>query len=284
MNEYGRVRHIALRHARTAFAGQARLDAACPGLNYHAVPYFAQSVDDYDCFAGLLGDADILWLDDAPGLTPDAIYVRDAAVMSPRGAILCNMGKPERSAEPDIHRHAFEAAGITVAGAITGDGRLEGGDVVWFDAATLAVAEGYRTNPEGIRQLADLVGPDVHVEVVPLPHYKGPADVFHLMSVISPLDHNLALVHSPLMPVRFRSWLLDRGITLVEVAPAEFETLGCNVLALGPRDCLVAEGCPETAARLAAAGCRVTTYPSAEISAKGEGGPTCLTRPLLRDI
>lgn len=283
MNEYGRIRRIALRHARAAFASQARLDAHCPGLNYHTVPDYGKAVGDYDRFAGTFGEAEILWLDAAEGLTPDAIYVRDAAVMSPRGAILCNMGKPERSGEPEVHRRAFEAAGITVAGEITGDGRLEGGDVAWFDDRTLAVAEGYRTNPEGIRQLAELVGPEVHVEVVPLPHYKGPSDVFHLMSVISPLDRDLALVYSPLMPVRFRNWLLDRGIGLVECAPAEFEILGCNVLALGPRDCLVAENCPETAGRLEAAGCRVRTYPSDEISARGEGGPTCLTRPLLRD-
>lgn len=283
MNEYGRIRRLALRHARIAFADQARLDASCPDLNYHSVPDFHRAVDDYDRFAEVFAEADILWLGAADGLTPDAVYVRDAAVMSPRGAILSNMGKPARSSEPLLHRSAFEAAGIPVAGEIGGDGRLEGGDVVWFDDRTLAAAEGYRTNPEGIRQLQALVGPDVHVEVVPLPHYRGPSDVFHLMSVISPLDRDLALVHSPLMPVRFRDWLLDRGIGLVECAPAEFEVLGCNVLALGPRDCLAAEGCPETAARLRAAGCRVRFYPSDEISAKGEGGPTCLTRPLQRD-
>lgn len=283
MNEYGRIRRLALRHARTAFANQARLNALCPGLNYHSVPDFDRAAADYDRFAAHFADADILWLDAADGLTPDAVYVRDAAVMSPRGAILCNMGKPARSGEPAVHREAFEAAGIPVAGEIGGDGRLEGGDVVWFDDRTLAVAEGYRTNPEGIRQLQALVGSAVHVEVVPLPHYRGPSDVFHLMSVISPLDRDLALVYLPLMPVRFRTWLLGRGIGLVECALAEFEVLGCNVLALGPRNCLVAEGCPETAARLKAAGCRVRTYPSNEISARGEGGPTCLTRPLLRD-
>ncbi len=119
--------------------------------------------------------------------------------------------------------------------------------------------------------------------VVPLPHYKGPDDVFHLMSIISPLDHDLALVHSPLMPVPFRDWLLARGIRRVEVAEAEFETLGCNALALAPRRCLMVEGNPETRARLEAAGCEVLTYDGAEISMKGAGGPTCLTRPLARD-
>lgn len=282
MNEYGRIEQLALRHARTAFYSQSRLDECCPGLNYHAVPDFDHSVADYDRFAGFFADAEILWLEEAEGLTPDAIYVRDAAIMSPGGAILCNMGKPERRAEPGLHRAAFRRAGIDVLGEITGEGYLEGGDLIWLDAQTCAVAEGYRTNPEGIRQLQQLLGADVHVEVVPLPHYKGPSDVFHLMSVISPLDRDLALVHSPLMPVRFRNWLLSRGIGLVEVSPDEFETIGCNVLALGPRHCLMAAGCGKTQSRLEAAGCRVETYPADEISRKGEGGPTCLTRPLRR--
>ena len=117
---------------------------------------------------------------------------------------------------------------------------------------------------------------------VPLPHYRGPDDVFHLMSIISPLDADLALVHSPLMPVPFREWLLARGIGLVEVFEDELDTLGCNVLALGPRRCLMAEGNPETRRRLEAAGCEVLTYDATEISLKGQGGPTCLTRPLVR--
>lgn len=282
MNEYGDIRRLALRHARTAFRSQAELERDCPGLNYHAVPDHAQALADYDRFAGFFDEADILWLDDAPALTADAIYVRDAAIPSPRGMILCNMGKPERRGEPAIHGKAFEAAGMKVLGAIEGDGYLEGGDFIWLDERTCAVAEGYRTNPEGIRQLKALLGDGVHVEVVPLPHYLGPSDVFHLMSIISPLDADLALVHSPLMPVRFRNWLLERGMRLVEVAEEEFTNLGCNVLALGPSRCLMASGCPETAARLRSAGCEVLTYPADEISRKGEGGPTCLTRPIER--
>jgi len=284
VNEYGRITHLALRHARTAFRDQTQLESCCPRLNYHAVPDFEQAVVDYDRFAGHFAGSEILWLEDSADLTPDAVYVRDAAVLSPKGAILCNMGKAERQPEPAVHGKAFSGAGIPVLGAISGDGRLEGGDLIWLDAETCAVAEGYRTNPEGIRQLRNLLGGDVHVEVVPLPHYKGPADVFHLMSVISPLDRDLALVHSPLMPVRFRNWLLARDIELIEVAPEDFERLGCNVLALGPRHCLMAEGCGKTADRLKLAGCSVETYPSEEISRKGEGGPTCLTRPLRRQV
>jgi len=177
---------------------------------------------------------------------------------------------------------AFESLGLPLAGRIEGAGRLEGGDLVWFDATTCAVAQGYRTNEEGIAQLKTLLGPGVEVVTVPLPHYRGPDDVFHLMSIISPLDADLALVHSPLMPVPFREWLLARGIELVEVAEDELDTLGCNVLALGPRRCLMAEGNPKTRARLESAGCEVLTYDATEISLKGQGGPTCLTRPLVR--
>jgi len=177
----------------------------------------------------------------------------------------------------------FEARAIPVAGAIGGSGLLEGGDFIWLDEHTCAVASGYRTNAEGIRQLSALLGPRVQVEVVALPHHRGPDECLHLMSVISPLDADLALVFSPLMPVTFREWLLERGIDLVEVPDNEFDPfMGCNVLALAPRRCLVIDGNPETRMRLEAAGCETVSYPGSEISIKGGGGPTCLTRPLVR--
>ena len=168
-------------------------------------------------------------------------------------------------------------------GASEGAGLLEGGDFVWFDAASCAVAECYRTNAEGIRQLREILGPGVDVQAVPLPHDQGPGACLHLMSLISPLDADLALVYSRLMPVPFRNWLLARGIRLVEVPDEEYGlTMGCNVLALAPRKCLAIEGSPITRARLEAAGCEVIAFKAEEISLKGGGGPTCLTRPLLR--
>jgi N-dimethylarginine dimethylaminohydrolase len=218
-----------------------------------------------------------------PNLTLDALYVRDAAIVAPGGLILCNMGKPARQGEPALHGKVLGAAGVPVLGRIEGEGRIEGGDLVWFDRHCLAVGRGYRTNDEGIRQLRTLVGPAVEVVVVPLPHYRGPGDVFHLMSILSPLDRDLVLVYSPLMPVPFREWLIARGLTLVEVPDAEFDSMGCNVLAIAPRHCVMLEGNPQTEARLRAAGCRVEVIAGREISAKGQGGPTCLTRPLLRD-
>ncbi len=284
LNEYGRLRRVALRHPRAAFGGPEAIAASWRGLNYLAAPDYGRALADYDRFAEILtaNGAEIDWLPAAEGLTLDSLYVHDSALPGPRGIVLCNMGKPTRASEPAAIGQAFEGLGLAIAGRIEGEGRLEGGDLVWFDAATCAVARGYRTNDAGIAQLAALLGPGVEVVTVPLPHYRGPEDVFHLMSIISPLDADLALVHSPLMPVPFREWLLARGIELVEVAEEELDSLGCNVLALAPRRCLTAAGNPKTRARLEAKGCEVLTYDASEISLKGQGGPTCLTRPLVR--
>jgi N-dimethylarginine dimethylaminohydrolase len=242
LNEYGPLRRVALRHARDAFGGQDVIDASWRELGYLAPPDYGRALADYDRFAETLSasGAEIDWLSAAEGLTLDSLYVHDAAVPGPQGLVLCNMGKPARAREPAVMGRVFEGLGLPIAGRIEGAGRLEGGDLVWFDAASCAVARGYRTNDEGIRQLTTLLGPGVEVVTVPLPHYKGPDDVFHLMSIISPLDVDLALVHSPLMPVPFREWLLARGIELVEVAEGEFDSLGCNALALAPRRCLMA--------------------------------------------
>jgi N-dimethylarginine dimethylaminohydrolase len=171
---------------------------------------------------------------------------------------------------------------VPVLGAIEPPGRLEGGDVVWLDEATLLVGRGYRTDDEGIRQLALLLGPEVEVTAVPLVHWRGPGDVFHLMSILSPVDRDLAVVYSPLLPVPLREALLARGMALVEVPEEEFDSMGANVLALGPRRVLALAGNPVTRARLERAGCEVLVYEGQEISRKGGGGPTCLTRPLAR--
>jgi N-dimethylarginine dimethylaminohydrolase len=195
------------------------------------------------------------------------------------------MGKQQRRGEPAAVGDALRSLGIPVLGSIEGEGLLEGGDVVWLAPDTLAVGRGYRTNDEGIRQLRELLGDSIReLLVVPLPHWRGSGDVFHLMSILSPLDLDLALVYSPLLPVTFRQALLQRGIELVEVAEEEFEAMAGNVLALAPRRCAMMQGHPITKGRLEDAGVEVLTYAGGEISAKGCGGPTCLTRPLLREV
>ncbi len=213
----------------------------------------------------------------------DSVYCRDASIATNKGMIICNMGKPERTGEPKAQKKSFEACGIPILGIIKSPGTLEGGDVVWLDENTLAVGHTYRTNEEGIKQLATLLSPlGVDVVSVSLPHYKGAGDVFHLMSILSPVDKHLAVVYSPLMPIVFRNYLLSRGYQLVEVQEEEFETMGCNVLALAPGICLMVDGNPKTKSSLEKKGCKVLLYKGDEISIKGGGGPTCLTRPINR--
>lgn len=284
LNEYGRITRLALRHAKDAFKSQAELSGSWKALNYHAEPDFLAACREYDAFAQLFIDlgAMIDWLPADATLSADSIYVRDASLLAPQGLVDGAMGKAARRSENAANGKALAARGVKIAGAVTAPGTVEGGDVVWLDNKTFVIGEGYRTNAEGICQMKALLGTGIDVQVVPLPHYKGPSDVFHLMSMLSPLDHDLALVYSPLMPVPFRNWLLARGIKLVEVPNEEFESMGCNVLALAPRQVVMVEGNPETRRRLEAAGCHVITYAGQNISRLGEGGPTCLTRPLER--
>lgn len=285
LNEYGRLKRVALRHAKDAFGSQEALSRQWQALNYHAEPDFAEAAREYDAFLKLFQDAgcqvELLPADET--LSADAIYVRDATLLSPKGLIHGAMGKAARRPENGANGAALAAAGLPVAGAIAGEGTVEGGDVVWLDEKTFVIGHGYRTNHAGIAQAKALLGDGVDVEVAQLPHYKGPSDVFHLMSVLSPLDRDLALVFSPLMPVALRLFLLERGLQLVEVPEEEFASMGCNVLALAPRHLLMVEGNPETRRRLEAAGCQVEVYRGQNISRLGEGGPTCLTRPLERE-
>jgi len=288
-SETGRLIKVIVKHARDAFMTEAKIDAEWRPLNYYSRPDLRDAIAEYDGFlaalAGLVPGVEIEMLAPDQGLTMDSIYPRDAAIACNKGMILCNMGKPARGSEPAAEQKLFAKAGIPIHGAIVGEGRLEGGDVAWIDEKTLAVGRGYRTNDEGIRQLSALLEAcDAEVVVMPLPHYKGPGDVFHLMSVLSPIDHDLALVYSPLMTVPFRERLLARGMRLVEVPDEEFESMGCNVFAVAPGKCLMLDGNPVTAARLEKAGVEVRLYKGDEISRKGAGGPTCMTRPILREL
>ncbi|MFQ5511798.1 MAG: dimethylarginine dimethylaminohydrolase family protein [Candidatus Krumholzibacteriia bacterium] len=284
-SEVGTMERVILKHARDAFVSDDGIGRQWCELGYTGPPDFARAVDEYDRFAELIESfgVDILYLPAGDGVGLDSIYVRDAAVVCDEGLILCGMGKAARRGEPRAAEAAYRAAGVDIRGAIAGEGRLEGGDVAWIDRRTLAVGRGYRSNDEGIRQLRDLLGGCVdELIVVPLPHWRGPGGVFHLMSVLSPIDDDLALVYSPLLPVPFREALLHRGMELIEVPDAEFDTMGCNVLAVAPRRCIALSGNPLTRERLEAAGVEVHAYDGNEISVRGAGGPTCLTRPLAR--
>jgi N-dimethylarginine dimethylaminohydrolase len=285
-SEAGKLKSVFIKKAAAAFIDEAHVSNHWEALNYLGKPVIEKALEEYEAFEKILKDngAEVLYFPQEDSVNMDSIYCRDAAIATNKGMIICNMGKAGRVNEPVVQQRAFEANGIPVLGMITAPGTLEGGDVAWLDEKTLAVGHTYRTNEEGIRQLTAFVSPlGVTVISVPMPHYKGPSDVFHLMSVLSPVDSNLAVVYSPLIPIVFRNELIARGYELVEVPDAEFDSMGCNVLALAPRVCLMVKGNPITKARLEKAGCKVIEYEGEEISVKGGGGPTCLTRPLMRD-
>lgn len=289
-SEFGSIKQIILKHPAQAFVDQKKIDSQWQQLNYFSKPDFEKAVEDYEIFARLIKASasdkiEIISLPSDAGTSIDSIYVRDAMITTDGGVILCNMGKAERMGEPEAARLYLDELQLPILGRIGGGGRIEGGDFIWLDQKTAVIGIGYRTNFEGVKQFQELTA-DIVEEVitVPLPHWNGPDDVFHLMSIISPLDHNLAAVYSRLMPVTFRNLLLERGIELVEIPDDEFDSMGCNILALAPRKCLMLEGNPITRQRLEQAGVEVISYDGSEISLKGAGGPTCLTRPILREV
>ena len=284
LNEYGPLMTVLMKHPREAFVSDANIAAQWKTLNYIAPPDYARAVAEYDRLLEIIGasGAEIVSMPQQPSTTLDSIYARDAAIAAPRGVVLCNMGKAARAAEPSALEVQLRREKRAIGGSIAAPGCLEGGDVIWLGSRTVVMGQGKRTNAEGIRQVRDLLGPAIDVRVVPLPDYPGHHDVMHLMSLISPVDRDLAVVYSRLLPESFRGWLLDRGVHLVDVPDEEFESMGTNVLALAPRECVMLEGNPNTRAALEAAGARVHVYSGIEISLKGGGGPTCLTRPLER--
>ena len=281
------IKKIILKHPKDAFKDQDTINKQFSRLNYFEAPNFNKAISDYDKFVGLLisFDIELHFLPKDNSTSIDSIYTHDPCVVSNNGVILCNMGKKARLAEPNTMEDYFKSIQMPILGRIKAPGTLEGGDVVWIDEKTIAVGEGYRTNKEGIKQLKHLLSDQVeNVISVPIPHWSGPEDCLHLMSNISPIDHNLFLVYSRLLPVPFRKYLLDRNIELIDVPDEEYESMGCNVLAVAPRKVIMINGNLITKQLLEKKDIEVYTYDGAEISIKGAGGPTCLTRPFVRSI
>jgi N-dimethylarginine dimethylaminohydrolase len=287
LSEVDPLTRVAVKHPRDAFVDVHTIARQWKELRFSAPPDLDRASREHDRLVEALSAAGarihLLPRDDRTTL--DSIYVRDASIVCEHGLILCAMGKAQRIGEPAAQERACVDGHMpaAIAGRIESPGRVEGGDVIWLDSRTLVVGRGYRTNADGIRQLRAILGNNVDLVEVPLPHWRGQHDVMHLMSLISPIDHDMAVVYSRLLPVPFREWLLDRGMRLVEVPDEEFDTMGTNVLALAPKRCLMLAGNPRTRAALERAGADVTEYEGTEISVKGAGGPTCLTRPLERD-
>jgi dimethylargininase len=213
---------------------------------------------------------------------PDLVYTFDPLLVTERGSIALRSGKATRRGEAAEIEAWLTARGVPALGRIAAPGTVDGGDTFWLRPDLLCVGRTLRTNGEGARQLADLVGGDVRV--FDLPWWRGEAELIHLLSVISPVADDLAVVYLPLLPVGLWELLGDLGIRTVAVPAEEFPTLGCNVLAVRPGVCVVADGNPATRRALEDAGCEVHAYPALEIGINGSGGPTCLTRPLLRRV
>ncbi len=286
-SDAGRLLRVAMKHPREAFVSQDSIDGQWNRLNFLAAPDFLRSCNEFDSLIRLLEDrgtqVELLPADPRTGL--DSIYTRDATFVTDRGVVLCSMGKALRSGEPAAQRDAIVSMGLPIIGAIAPPGILEGGDLTWLDERTIVAGHGYRTNAEGLRQLRTLLGDAIdEMIVVPLPHWRGVTDVMHVMSLISPVDSTLAVVYSALLPVPFRTTLRERGFRLIEVPDEEFESMGANVLTIAPRTVVALKGNPRTRALLEAAGVEVIEYDGQDISVKGAGGPTCLTRPLARSV
>jgi len=284
-SEYLKLQSVFIKPVKDAFVSDIHLSEQWKSLNYLSRPGFDSALEEYKTFQEyfLKNNIETHNFPFDNNVQIDSIYCRDASIATDYGMIICNMGKGGRINEPQSHLEIYKTNNIPILGIIEAPGTLEGGDVAWLDETTLAVGHTYRTNPEGIKQLENLLEPKgIDVIVAELPHYKGKSDVFHLMSILSPIDKDLAVVYSPLMPIKFRNELLDRDFKLIEIPDKEFESMGCNVLAVAPRQCLMVDGNPKTRELLEQAGCQVTTYKGNDISVKGGGGPTCLTRPMLR--
>ncbi len=283
-NEYGKIERMAIRPANEAFRDQKQIENEWVGLRFYRSVDREEALKEYAGLQKIFIDAGIN-LDILPSnknLTLDAIYVRDAAIIAPNGLIMNNMGRASRNNEPAIHGEILGKMGIKILGSIESPGKLEGGDFIWINDTAAAVGLGPRTNQAGINQLKAFLGEDVDLFVEELKEPDHPDDVFHLMSMISPVDKDLAVIYRPLMSDRFIQWLDGHGIKFVEVPEAEFLPMACNVLAIAPREVVALDNLPLTNALMKEAGCKVHTYKGDEISRQGEGGPTCLTRPLVR--
>lgn len=275
--QVGPLRRVLVRSPRTVRLSRWR-DCGWVG---EPDPTIAAEQHDALCEALSGAGAEILFAEADVSGDPDAVYTCDPAIMSDRGALILRPGKVVRRVEAAAMAHDLEALGVPVAFEMTEPATAEGGDTMWLDERTLLVGRSYRTNDAGIEALRGAL-PGVDVLAFDLPYVKGPDACLHLLSLLSPLDRDLVVAFVPLMPIRLLELLRGRGVRIVEVPEDEFDTMGPNVLALAPRVALAVDGNPRTRQGLEAAGVDVSVYDGSEISLKGEGGPTCLTRSILR--
>jgi N-dimethylarginine dimethylaminohydrolase len=259
--------------------------AAWRELGFQHAPDFAAAQSQHEILCGLLreGGAEVACLPTTESLTLDAVYAHDASLATDYGLVLMNPGKKSRVAEAQAHANFCRELGIPVFGEIGLPGTSESGDMVWLDSRTLLIGDGYRTNKAGIEQMRSLLSAkNVEVLSAPLPYGPGPSACLHLMSLMSMLDERTILIDLPWLAVETVELLKGRGFHLIEIEYSERDTLACNVLALGQKRLIALAENARTNQRLRDAGFDVRTFPASEICINGAGGPTCLTRPLLR--
>jgi arginine deiminase len=279
------LRTVVVKRPEEAFRSLSRSPGEWQDLAWLQSPNFDAASREHAHLVSLLhaAGARALFLPEDSRTGIDSLYAHDPVLITDAGAVLLQTGKVARRGEGPAFADALKGWGVPILGSIDGDATAEAGDMIWLDSRTLIVGRGFRTNRQGIERLTGILGPlGVTVIGIPLPYWNGPDDVLHLMSFISLLDSDLAVVYRRLLPVTLYELLREREVDLVDVPDEEYMTLGCNVLAVGPRQLIAVAGNPVTHSRLRAVGCSVSEFAGSDICIPGAGGPTCLTRPLLR--
>jgi N-dimethylarginine dimethylaminohydrolase len=284
-NEYAPIKKILVKHPRDAYQNQANADANWRDLGYPAPVDYGKVTREFEAFVEILGKfiPVISYLPAFSGTGLDSLYTHDPIVPTDKGVVMLNMGKPQRRAEAKAMEEYFKSEGIPVRAWIEAPATHEGGDSVWIGENTLAMARSFRTNDAGVERMRAIAGGDFEVLAYGLPYWNGPDECLHIMSFISPIDKDLAVIYPKQIPIPFREELVRRGYKFVEVPDSEYDTFGPNVLAIAPRVVIVPSGNPKTADLLKQSGCEVYQYPAEDITFKGGGGPTCLSRALERE-
>ena len=279
------LKTVLLKNPQAAFKSQKTIDLQWQDLNFIDKPDFKKSVTQYENFIDILNDnnVEILYIPEDEITSLDSIYTHDPIFMTPNGAVIGNMGKTQRKPETIMMKNYLNEIGVPIFGEIINDATLEGGDVIWIDEKTVTAGLTYRTNNKGIDQLRKILS-TISIEVisVDLPHWNGPVDVLHLMSLISPLNENLFLIYKKLLPIGLLKLLKKLDIKTISIADEDYDSLGCNVLPLSTTKCLITSGNDKTFKIIEENGIEVIEFQASEICYKGSGGPTCLTRPIYR--
>ena len=278
------LKRVALRKPGTAML-EADTDV------WHYGPTFDRQkvADQHAAFASLVENhgTEVLWMEDDNPEIADAVFTYDASLMTPAGAILMNPGKPLRKGEQELHRQFYQQQGIPVVGEISGEGTNEAGDTLWLDDKTLAVGRGFRTNQAGINQLTSILADQgIQVHAFDLPVFQGASACLHLMSLVSPVDTRVAVINELLFPVALYQLMLSMGYQLIALPADEYQassTLSGNILALAPGECIMIDGYPETCSAIEAAGVKLQVFDGEALCIGCEGGPTCMSRPVLRE-